>query len=265
MPRFAILILALLLASPATAADKVGKKTVCAIARTVKHEGCSIDLAISFGLQPTGLVPTFPDGVSCRQIDEAWAINYSGKRSGEAYHGGIDIPAPTGTPILAAADGEVVAVFEGRNSYRGKEIVLRHSPAETGLKVWTFTAYSHFSKLPKLKVGDHVHKGDVLGPTGNSGRGREPYLQSDHRRPAIHFAVVYGPSPDFVIKVDTVVPAGARWTDPNAWLAGTVPLDSAKAAALPAARKHVPVGAMLTDGTVLPKGAKRIWPYACTR
>ena len=263
MSRVALVILALLLAGPAAAEEVVSKKTICAIARTVKHEGCAIDLAISFGLQPTGLVPTFPEGVTCRQIDEAWAINYSGKRSGEAYHGGIDIPAPTGTPILAAADGEVIAVFEGKNSYRGKEIVLRHSPAETGLKVWTFTAYSHFSKLPKLKVGDRVHRGDVLGPTGNSGRGREPFQQSDHRRPAIHFAVFYGPSPDFVIRAETVVPAKAHWADPNAFLAGTVPLDSAKAAALPDAKKHVAVAVMLKDGSILPASAKRIWPYAC--
>ncbi|MBZ0130252.1 MAG: M23 family metallopeptidase [Rhodobacteraceae bacterium] len=259
--RLIIASLALAIATT-TSASADEERAGCAISR---GKTCDIADAIARGLFETGLTPIFPSGLRCRQIDEAWAISYRDRRGGaDAYHGGIDIPAPFGTSILAAADGEVVAIFEGRNSYRGREIVLRHSPAQTGLKVWTFSAYSHFKTLPKLKVGDRVRMGTVLGPTGNSGRGQEPGIQSKKRRPAIHFAVTYSSGPDFRIsRNEVVVPRNGWWADPLAFLSGRMPLDSRVLAARPASQKAVAIGAMLMDGTIVPPKARVIWPYAC--
>ena len=158
----------------------------------------------------------------------------------------------------------MVALFRGANSYRGIEVILRHSPAQTGLKYWTFSGYAHFRSMPKLKVGEHVRMGQVLGPIGNSGRGREPGVQSRKRRPAIHFYVIYGKSPEFFISRNkVVVPKGGWWTDPNAFLAGMKVLDTRKLRALPKGRKSVRVGAMSEGGKVLPKGAKTVWPFLC--
>jgi len=241
-------------------AQQAGENT-CAIARM---KSCDISAAIKRGLVETGLRPVFPTDVACRGIDEHWAVSYDNKRDNPSFHGGIDMPAPYGTPILAAAAGEVVAVFRGTNSYRGIELILRHSPAQSGSRFWVFSGYSHFKTMPRLKVGDRVAIGQELGPTGNSGRGREPFRQSGKRRPAIHFSVVYSRTPDFKIsKNQVVVPKDARWADPNAFVNGHISLDSFALRNFPAHRKKVPVGVMLTDGTVLPKGAKVVWPYAC--
>jgi hypothetical protein len=263
MRAIALALVIVAAAIPAQAASP-DKTTICAIARTVKLEDCTIRTAVEYGLVKTGLVPVFPKGATCPKIDEAWAISYSAKRPTENYHGGIDIPMPWNAPIIAAAAGEVVAIFDGKNSYRGIEVILRHSPRDSGLADWTFTGYSHFNALPALKVGDRVRMGQVLGPTGNSGRSRSSLAQSTKRRPAIHFSVVYGPSPDFTVtRNGVVVPVGAKWADPTAWLNGTVGLESYRIRDLPAASKNVPVAVMLGDGTVQPQGARRIWPYAC--
>ena len=258
---FRLLCATALLALSATAGQAAPGEHMCAIARAPK---CDVRLAVKWGMVQTGLKPVFPKGARCRRIDEAWAISYTAKRGREAYHGGIDIPAPFGTPIVAAADGEVVALFEGRNSYRGKEVVLRHSPAQTGLPFWTFTEYSHFKTMPRLRIGQKIRKGQVLGPTGNSGRGPVKNIQSTRRRPAIHFAVLHGPSPDFRISRNgVVVPKNARWTEPVAFLAGLSELDSYRLRQWPRAQKRVQVGVMKRDGTVLPAGARIVWPYLC--
>jgi len=243
--------------------DALDREVMCGIGRGRK---CDIDIAIDRGLFETGLRPVFPDGLDCRDIDEQWAIDYSGKRNRRQYHGGIDMPAPYGTPIIAAAAGTVVAVYEGEGSFRGREIVLRHSPDDTGLPYWIYTEYAHFDAAPDFKPGQRVAMGEVLGPTGNSGRGRHSAAQSNKRRPAIHFAVFFSESPGFVnLRDRVIVPVGGYWMDPNALYRGKPPFDSASMKALPDGEKRVPVPVMLDDGTTMPAGTKLVWPYTCTK
>jgi len=243
--------------------DALNREAICGIGRGRK---CDIEIAIDRGLFETGLRPVFPDGLDCRDIDEQWAIDYSGKRNRRQYHGGIDMPAPYGTPIIAAAAGTVVAVYEGERSYRGREIVLRHSPDDTGLPYWIYTEYAHFDAAPDFKPGQRVAMGEVLGPTGNSGRGRHSVAQSDKRRPAIHFAVFFSENPGFVnLRDRVIVPVGGYWMDPNALYRGKPPFDSASMKALPDSEKRVPIPVMLDDGTPIPEGTKLVWPYTCTK
>lgn len=83
-------------------------------------------------------------------------------------HLGIDLAAPTGTPVMAAADGQVV--FMGVRGGFGKQIVLKHG---NGYK----TYYGHFSRFKKgLRNGSRVLQKDVIGYVGATGRATGPHL-----------------------------------------------------------------------------------------
>jgi murein DD-endopeptidase MepM/ murein hydrolase activator NlpD len=235
--------------------------TLCGIARLRR---CDIAQALARGLIETGLEPRFPEGLDCRGIDEGYAISYTTKRVREQYHGGIDMPAPWGEPIIASADGTVVAVYGDDNSMRGNEVLLRHSPQDTGLALWIYTEYAHFSEKPAQRPGQRVRMGEVLGLTGNSGLNRYGNQQSGRRRPAIHYAAFYSDSPQFV-EVDgrVIVPVRGWWMDPLALFRNKLPLDSVAMKALPENDKRVPVAVMLEDGSTVPAGVKIVWPYRC--
>ncbi|MBI4489318.1 MAG: M23 family metallopeptidase [Deltaproteobacteria bacterium] len=236
--------------------------TRCAIGR---WRTCDIKQAVARGLFETGLRPSFPENAKCRDIDEGYAISYAQKRNREAYHGGIDMPAPWGTPMIAAAAGTVVGKYLGENSARGIEIVLRHSPEDTGIPLWIYTQYAHFSEMPTLKIGQRVRMGENLGPTGNSGIDPRRGTQSTKRRPAIHFAVFYSTGELYADIRDTIIPVEGRWMDPVALFRKKLPLDSDSMKALPEEEKQVPISIMFDDGETFPADTKIIWPYTCAR
>lgn len=88
-----------------------------------------------------------------------------------AFHSGIDIEAPSGTPVRASADGEVVSA-EMASGY-GREIVLNH-----GHDVQTI--YGHLSAMAVIQ-GQHVSRGQVIGYVGQSGRATGPHLHYEVR------------------------------------------------------------------------------------
>jgi murein DD-endopeptidase MepM/ murein hydrolase activator NlpD len=87
-------------------------------------------------------------------------------------HNGVDFGVPTGTPLLAAADGLVEAsgntdTHKGCYSY-GKWILLRHN---NGLS----TLYGHLSSI-SASVGETVSRGSTIGYSGNTGYSTGPHL-----------------------------------------------------------------------------------------
>ena len=234
----------------------------CAIGR---WPDCDIQQAIARGLFETGLSPEFPAQAECPDIDEGYAISYAAKRGGrEPYHGGIDMPAPWGTPIIAAASGTIGGKFLGERSSRGIEIVLRHSPEDTGIPLWIYKQYAHCSEMPTSKLGQRVRMGDRLCPTGNTGIGITG-MQSNRRRPAIHFAVFFSTSEQYMVMRNAIIPAEGHWMDPVALFRKTLPLDSGSMKALPEAEKRVPISIMFDNGETFPADTRIVWPYACTR
>jgi murein DD-endopeptidase MepM/ murein hydrolase activator NlpD len=88
-----------------------------------------------------------------------------------AFHSGIDIDAPYGTPIRAAADGDVAQA--GMEAGYGREIVLNHGH---DLK----TIYGHLSAIAVIP-GQHVTRGTIIGYVGQSGRATGPHLHYEVR------------------------------------------------------------------------------------
>ena len=85
---------------------------------------------------------------------------------GRQFHSGIDVAAPRGTPILAAADG-VVKEARRMGGY-GNCVVIDHG---NGLE----TLYAHMSRM-HVKPGDPVGRADLIGEVGSTGRSVGPHL-----------------------------------------------------------------------------------------
>ncbi len=82
------------------------------------------------------------------------------------FHNGIDLAAPTGTPIYSPADGIVSFLFS--NNLGGLQLGINH---KNGYK----TGYAHLSKA-NFKVGDKVKEGDIIAEVGNSGASTGSHL-----------------------------------------------------------------------------------------
>ena len=88
-------------------------------------------------------------------------------------HTGIDFGAARGTPIKAAGDG--VVVHAGWRGSYGRAVVVKHTGKYS-------TLYAHMSKTAKLKKGQHVRQGQVIGYVGTTGRSTGPHLHYEVRK-----------------------------------------------------------------------------------
>ena len=87
------------------------------------------------------------------------------------YHTGLDFCGRVGTPIYAPADGKVV--FAGKTEIHGNVTIIDHG--------WgVYTLYCHQSEI-LVKVGQTVHKGDLIGKVGRTGRVTGPHLHWEVR------------------------------------------------------------------------------------
>jgi murein DD-endopeptidase MepM/ murein hydrolase activator NlpD len=94
-----------------------------------------------------------------------------GMRQGQR-HDGIDIAAPEGSAVTAAADGQVV--YAGEQPGYGQVVILRH---QGGL----LTLYAHMSKVA-VEDGARVRAGDAIARVGQSGRTTGPHLHFEVRQ-----------------------------------------------------------------------------------
>ena len=93
---------------------------------------------------------------------------FTGERD---FHPGIDISAPKGSKVLAAADGLVV--YAGRRLGYGKLVSIEH-------KFGLVTRYGHLDRYT-VKAGQRIKKGDIIGYVGSTGRATGSHLHYEVR------------------------------------------------------------------------------------
>jgi len=89
------------------------------------------------------------------------------------HHDGIDLTAPIGTPVHATGDGIVTLTKHGNRGY-GNQIEISHGYSYK-------TKYAHLSKI-LVKEGQKVHRGQVIGLVGNTGKSVGPHLHYEVRK-----------------------------------------------------------------------------------
>ncbi|WPQ59611.1 M23 family metallopeptidase [Paenibacillus polymyxa] len=87
-----------------------------------------------------------------------------------AFHKGVDVPLPIGTPVYAISNGTVEAA--GKASGYGQWVVIR---LDDGAK----TVYGHISKWA-VKAGDKVSQGQIVAYSGNEGKSTGPHLHFEY-------------------------------------------------------------------------------------
>ncbi|MEC4020655.1 peptidoglycan DD-metalloendopeptidase family protein [Streptomyces sp. H27-D2] len=116
------------------------------------------------------------------------------------YHTGLDLVAPSGTPIFAPADGKVTKAAGG-GSY-GNETNLQHAGG-------VVTLYGHQTKM-LVSVGQSVKRGQQIGTVGATGNVTGPHLHWEVRVPGVDNPFIGGQD------------KGPGMIDPADWLDGKV-------------------------------------------
>ncbi|MBM3617478.1 MAG: M23 family metallopeptidase [Alphaproteobacteria bacterium] len=106
------------------------------------------------------------------RISSAFGIRRHPVTGKQGFHAGIDIPAPIGTPVLAALDGEVTGV--GTHKNLGRFVKITHADG-------TYALYGHLSKQ-SVKMGMKVASGRRIGTVGSTGRSTGPHLDFSIRK-----------------------------------------------------------------------------------
>lgn len=93
---------------------------------------------------------------------------FTGERE---FHAGLDIANKKGTKVIATADG--IVSYEGRKRFIGNEVLIDHGHG-------VVTKYGHLSKI-LVQPGLRVHRGDVIGLMGTTGRSTGPHVHYEVR------------------------------------------------------------------------------------
>ncbi|WP_411700490.1 M23 family metallopeptidase [Conyzicola sp.] len=110
-----------------------------------------------------------PTGTYTNTDSFGWRLDpYTGARK---FHAGSDLAAPSGTPILAVADG--VVAFAGQRGSYGGLIILAHTI--DGSTVASYYAHMHPDGI-HVAIGDTVAAGQHIGDVGSAGRSTGPHL-----------------------------------------------------------------------------------------
>lgn len=129
----------------------------------------AVEPALPILLPPRLLIPVA--GVRAGQLSDT----YGDRRGATRPHEALDIMAPRGTPVLAAADGKIVKLFDSKP---GGLTIYQFDPGET-LAYY----YAHLDRYaPGIVAGVQVKQGELIGYVGSTGN-------ASPEGPHLHFAI----------------------------------------------------------------------------
>jgi murein DD-endopeptidase MepM/ murein hydrolase activator NlpD len=143
----------------------------------VKTAGASTRVSSGMLSRPSSASSTSSGATLDHQTVFIWPVEGTITRvfqpRGKHRHDGIDIAAPRGAPIRAAADGEVIYSDWGPGGY-GRIVILRHDTSMV-------TIYAH-TQRNVVRVGEQVRQGERIATVGKSGRTSGYHLHFEIRR-----------------------------------------------------------------------------------
>jgi len=98
------------------------------------------------------------------------------------FHEGIDFTAAVGTPIYATGDGVISEAEYNLGGY-GNKITINHGYSYE-------TVYAHLSKI-KVKRGQRIKRGEVIGLMGNTGKSTAPHLHYEVHKAGVPMNPIY--------------------------------------------------------------------------
>ena len=139
---------------------------VTTAAKTVDAERIARDLVAGKSIQ--GGVTFQPPLLAMPQVSSGFGKRNAPMPGASTDHNGIDLPAPKGTPVYAAADGTVKNAWDDQKSGGGNSVVLSHNGNMA-------TGYAHMDSFT-VKPGQQVKQGDLSGYVGSTGTATGPHL-----------------------------------------------------------------------------------------
>ena len=122
---------------------------------------------------PVTRLMVFSEPVPGHAINSKFGLRRLGGEPGVRQHKGVDIAAPKGTSVFAAAEGQVLRIGYDAGGY-GNFIELRHPNGMT-------TLYGHLSRVD-VASGDEISPGGRIGLVGSTGYSTGPHLHFEVRR-----------------------------------------------------------------------------------
>jgi murein DD-endopeptidase MepM/ murein hydrolase activator NlpD len=95
---------------------------------------------------------------------------YGGRKAPKAgastFHNGLDLAVPLNSNVFSPMDGVVKSIYT--DGHGGNQLIIQHADGSS-------SGYAHLNSY-KIKVGDHVNKGQVIALSGNTGNSTGPHL-----------------------------------------------------------------------------------------
>jgi murein DD-endopeptidase MepM/ murein hydrolase activator NlpD len=148
------------------------------IASQVYVQSKSFDEVYKMALDKEKMLASIPAIQPVSNKDLKRLSSYYGYRPDPIYkvrkfHKGVDFSAPQGTNIFATGDGVVKSIKRSHRGY-GNTIEIDH-----GYGYSTF--YAHLKSF-KVKRGQKVKRGEIIGTVGNTGKSTAPHLHYEVRK-----------------------------------------------------------------------------------